>query len=231
MTLLLVAHGTREAAGAVEVTAIADAVRDRLGGEPVAVAYVDVLRPGIADVLAMLPVGPSPVVLVPAFLAAGYHVRVDVPREVAASGRSDVLVTSPLGPHPALVAAAYDRLRAAGWRRGDAVLLAAAGSSDPRARQEVRAAAALLERWVGHPVSVGFAASSQPLVADAVAAMRADGQRRIAAASWLLAPGLFHQAFAAAGADVVADPLGAHPKVVDLVARRYLTARCYRGAA
>lgn len=224
MTLVLVAHGTRDPAGVTEVAAIANAVRERLGDVHVAVAYADVLRPGITDMLATLPPGPGPVVLVPAFLASGYHVRVDVPREVAASGRDDVLVTRPLGPDPALVAAAHDRLRAAGWRRGDAVLLAAAGSNDPIARQDVSRAAARLEHWVGRPVSVGFAASSQPLVADAVAAMRAGGERRVVAASWLLAPGLFHQAFAGAGADVVADPLGAHPKVVDLVARRYLAA-------
>jgi sirohydrochlorin ferrochelatase len=50
-------------------------------------------------------------------------------------------------------------------------------------------------------------------------------------ASWLLAPGLFQRSLAEAGADVVAAPIGAHPRLVDLILRRYYDARCYRQAA
>jgi hypothetical protein len=56
-------------------------------------------------------------------------------------------------------------------------------------------------------------------VAPLVAGLRASGESRIAVASWLLAPGLFSARLTAAGADVVAAPLGAHPEVIDRLAQ------------
>jgi hypothetical protein len=136
-------------------------------------------------------------------------------RVLVVTGRRDVSVTAALGPHPLLVRAVGDRLRAAGWRCGDAVVLAAAGSSDPRAVADVRAAAAQLSGEVGARVRVGFVATGAPRVAPLVAGLRAAGKSRVAVASWLLAPGLFHRRLSSSGADVVAAPLGAHPAVID----------------
>jgi sirohydrochlorin ferrochelatase len=97
----------------------------------------------------------------------------------------------------------------------DAVVLAAAGSADPRAIADVQSAARLL----GAPA--GFIATSSPPVADVVRSLRArQGVGRVAIASWLLAPGFFHARLAGAGADIVAEPLGAHPAVADLIVRR-----------
>ncbi|MGH4021522.1 MAG: sirohydrochlorin chelatase, partial [Pseudonocardiaceae bacterium] len=96
MTSVVVAHGTRDSSGVAVARELAATAGSRL-------AFVDVLGPSLREVLASVR---GPVTVVPAFLAAGYHVRVDVPREVAASGRRDVTVTRPLGPHPAVVAAA-----------------------------------------------------------------------------------------------------------------------------
>jgi sirohydrochlorin ferrochelatase len=108
-----------------------------------------------------------------------------------------------------------DRLGAGGWRRGDAVVLAAAGSSDPRAVADVRAAACQLSGQVGRRVRVGFVATGAPRVESLVAGLRSAGESRVAVASWLLAPGLFHRRLGTAGADVVAAPMGVHPGVVD----------------
>jgi len=83
----------------------------------------------------------------------------------------------------------------------------------------VRAAAAALSGAVGRRVRVGFVATGAPRVAPLVTGLRAAGERRIAVASWLLAPGLFHRRLADAGADVVAAPLGVHPCVVDRLAQ------------
>ncbi|MDU0291005.1 sirohydrochlorin chelatase [Saccharothrix longispora] len=221
MTLVLVAHGTRDPAGAEVVEEIASLVRARLGGVPVRVAYADVRRPDVTSVLSSVR---GPAVVVPAFLAAGYHVRVDVPAQVEASGHPDVVVADPIGP--ALAPAVLARLHEAGYRPGDSVVLAAAGSSDARALADVRAVADALARRVG-PVAVGYAATASPRVPEVVA--RAPG--RVAVASWLLAPGLFHRAVAASGADVVAAPIGAHPRVVEAVLLRYYEARCFRGVA
>jgi sirohydrochlorin ferrochelatase len=212
VTVVVVAHGTRDPAGVAVARQLADVLRSRLFDRPVRLAFVDVLGPGVREVVAG---APGPVTVVPAFLSSGYHVRSDVPREVAATGRRDVTVSAALGPHPLLVGAMIDRLRAAGWRRGDAVVLAAAGSSDPRAVADVRAAACQLSGLVSSRVRVGFVATGAPRAAPLVAGLRATGECRVAVASWLLAPGLFHSKLASAGADVVAAPLGAHPEVVD----------------
>ena len=99
------------------------------------------------------------------------------------------------------------------------MLLAAAGSSDPRAVADVRVAAGQLSGAVGARVRVGFVATGAPRVAPLVAGLRAAGKPRVAVASWLLAPGLFHSRLVSAGADVVAAPLGAHPEVVDRLAQ------------
>jgi sirohydrochlorin ferrochelatase len=146
---------------------------------------------------------------------------VDLPGQILSSGRDDVLLTAPIGP--SVVPAAMDRLIAAGWRASDAVVLAAAGSSDPRARADVRRAAAVLSRLVRQPIVVGYLATGRPTVAEAVATARRSG-RRVAVASWLLAPGLFHQWLAHSGADVVSEPIGVHPLLVAQLVQRYLTA-------
>ncbi|MGH3943017.1 MAG: sirohydrochlorin chelatase [Pseudonocardiaceae bacterium] len=225
---VIAAHGTRDTAGVAVAQELVVALCDRLPGRQVLLAFVDVLGPGVREVLAA---APGPVTVVPAFLTSGYHVRTDVPREIAATGRRDVTVTAALGPDPLLVNALADRLRVAGWCRGDAVVLAAAGSSDPRAVADVRAAAAALSGTVGRRVRVGFIATGVPRVEPLVAGLRAAGERRIAVASWLLAPGLFHRRLASAGADVVAAPLGIHPGVIDRLAQLATAAEVWTDTA
>ncbi|CAM3110491.1 sirohydrochlorin chelatase [Skermania piniformis] len=221
MTTLLVAHGTRSAAGVAGISELAAAVSANSAG-PVQLAFVDVLGPHPTQVLAGL--GDHPVVLVPLFLSSGYHVRVDVPAAVTDSAHSRVTVTRALGPSPELARAMLDRLLGAGWRPGDAVVLAAAGTSDRHAQGDVRAAAAMLSALVGSRVRIAFAAPSRggggyPPVAEVVRQARIGG-RRVAVASYLLAEGLFQQRLRECGADVVAEPLGIHPAVVRLIARR-----------
>lgn len=228
MTLVLVAHGTRDPAGAATAARLTEAVAARMGGIPVQLAFADVREPGLTDVLAGLD-APAPIVVVPAFLAAGYHVRVDLPGQIGRSGRSDVLLSAPLGPAPAVVTAAVDRLREAGWRRSDTLVLAAAGSSDRRAVADVQRAAGLLARAVRRPVRVGYIATGRPTVDEVVATAGRSG-RRVAVASWLLAPGLFHRWLTRSGADIVSDPIGAHPLLADQLVRRYQTALARAGA-
>lgn len=219
--LLLVAHGTRAAAGAVVVDRIATLAAGLLRGVAVRACYADVRGPSPADVLGGLP---GPCVAVPMFLAAGYHVRVDVPAQLHAAGRTDVLLADALGPDPHLVDAAVQRLAAAGGRAGDAVVLAVAGSSERSAQADGALAARRLGRRLGGPVVPATIAAGGPRVPDVVAGLRAAGARRVAVASWLLAPGLFQRRLDEAGADVVAAPLADHPAVPALVAARYRTA-------
>jgi sirohydrochlorin ferrochelatase len=218
--LLLLAHGTGDAAGQATWERLVHAVGRALPDVEVRLAYADVVSPTIAEALGELA---GRVVVVPAFLAAGYHVRVDVPEQLAATGRTDVVVAEAFGPDPALVGVLLDRLEEAGSRPGDTVVLAAAGSRDPRAQEDLRTAAALLTARVGHDVPVGYIAGGEPRVASVVASTAPRGERVVLAA-WLLAPGAFHRWLGDAGAAVVAEPLGDHPDVVGVAVARYRAA-------
>ena len=167
---------------------------------------------------------PVSVTVVPAFLARGYHVRVDIPAHIADSGRYDVTVTPALGPDPQIVRVLVDRLLESGWRPGDAVVLAAAGSADRLAQRDLRLVATQLSAALGERVELAYtavtAATSEPSVVDAVAALRSSG-RRVIIASYLLADGLFQDRLHCAGADIVTKPLGTHPGTARLIASRF----------
>ncbi len=132
-------------------------------------------------------------------------------------------MAGPLGPDPLLTTALVSRLAQTGVPPGTPVVLAAAGSSDPAAAAEVTAQAGLLAADLAADVMVGFAAAGAPTVADAVARLRASTSGAVAVASYLLAPGQFHDRLALAGADWVTAPLGDHPAVAALVIDRYRT--------
>jgi sirohydrochlorin ferrochelatase len=215
---LLVAHGTRKADGVAMIAELAERVGANLGIR-VRTAFVDVLGPTPSDVLSALPDGPS--VVVPAFLAGGYHVRVDIPAFVEASGHPDVTVTAPLGPSPHIVRVLSDRLVESGWQSSDSVILAAAGTSDPLAQRDLNSTAAMLSAAIGVRVELAYAATGEPRVADAVAAVRSHGAARIVVASYLLADGLFQDRLRQSGADVVTEPLGTHQGVARLIASRF----------
>lgn len=212
--LILVAHGTRNPLGLDTITEIAAAVAEHVG--PVRTAFVDVLGPNPREVLADCA---APAIVVPAFLASGYHVNADLPARVSESGHPNVTITPALGPDSVLAQIMHGRLLEAGWTPGDAVVMAAAGSSDPAAGRELMQAAALLGELVGD-VHLGFVATGAPTVADVVGRLRRS-RRRVFIASYLLAPGVFHTKLGQCGAHAVTEPLGAHPDLVALLAQRF----------
>lgn len=224
MIPILVAHGTRRPEGVMMIGELAERVGALLA-QPVRVAFVDVLGPTPMELLAAEAGTGRPAIVVPAFLARGYHVGVDLPTHVAASGHPDVTMTPALGPDRGVTAVVATRLAESGWRPGDSVVLAAAGSSDPNARADLDRAARMLSELVGVRVEVAFAATGGPTVAEAVTAMRARGARRVVVASYLLADGLFQRRLHDAGADLVTEPLGAHPGIARIIADRFITAQ------
>ncbi len=224
MIPILVAHGTRRPEGVVMIGELAERVGAMLA-RPVRVAFVDVLGPNPTEILAAEADIGRPAIVVPAFLARGYHVGVDVPTHVLASGHPDVTMTPALGPDPRVAAVVAARLAESGWRTGDSVILAAAGSSDPTGRADLHTAARMLSRLLGSPVKLAFAASGGPGVPEAVAELRSRGATRVVVASYLLADGLFQRRLGDAGADVVTRPLGTHPAMARIVADRFITAR------
>jgi sirohydrochlorin ferrochelatase len=221
MSRVLVAHGTRKASGVALVGDLAQRVSAMLNAE-VRVAFVDVLGPTPTEVLRDVE---GPAVLVPAFLSRGYHVNADIPAHVAACGHRDVTVTEALGPSPQLARVLADRLIESGWRHDDSVVLAAAGTSEKAARSDLHKMAAWVSALTSSRVELAFAATGEPRVADAVAALRERGARRVVVASYLLSDGLFQDRLRVSGADVVTEPLGTHDGLVRLIASRFRRAR------
>jgi len=213
--LVCCSHGTASAAGRAAVSAIVAAAADALG-VPTRETYVDVQEPQVDEVIASIP---GAAVIVPLLLSPGFHTAVDIGR--AARSRPGVVATDTLGPHPLLAELLAERVHEAGLRAGDHVVLAAAGSSRPAAARSVEAVRDDLAARIGAPLTVGYAYGAAPTVADAVAAARAAGARRVIAASYVLAPGHFADLVAGAGADLTTPPLGADPRVVRIVAERY----------
>jgi sirohydrochlorin ferrochelatase len=219
MSLILAAHGTRRPGGVAMIGDLAANV-SALVERTVQVAFVDVLGPTPSEVLSS---AGRPAVVVPAFLARGYHVRTDLPAHVAASGHPNVTVTPALGPSREIAQIVAQQLVKSGWRPGDSVILAAAGTSDPRARADLRITAALVSALTRSSVDLGFAATGDPHVCEAVERARRRG-RRVVVASYLLADGLFQEVLRASGADIVTRPLGTHPGLARVIASRFQTA-------
>jgi sirohydrochlorin ferrochelatase len=225
--LVAVAHGSRDAAATRAVAALVDRVRRARPGLHAVGCYLDHAEPRLADALTAVD---GPAVVVPLLLTAAYHSRVDIPAQLGGSGavQADVL-----GPHPLLLGALERRLAEAGVAPGDpgtAVVLAAAGSTDPAA---IAAVQRLARDWSARgwwAVAPAFASAAAPTVGEAVAALRARGAPRVAVAAYLLSPGLFADRLAGSGADVVGAPLGPAAEVAALVLARYDAARAGLGA-
>ncbi len=226
-------------------------------------AFLDHCVPSLPDVLSSLAAegvaghrgtwgratpGIIEVTVVPLLLTAAYHAVTDIPAQVAAvSARLPQLrvrQADALGPHPLLLAALERRLAEAISRdmprERTSVVLAAAGSSDPRANAHIAALADQLQEAGGwRRVVPAYASAASPTPADAIRSLRDDsanqgptGSGQVVVATYLLAPGYFadkiREQARQAGAVAVSAPLGAAPEVADVIIDRYLDAACAR---
>lgn len=211
-------HGTADPGGQAAVRSVLDAVRAARPGLTVLETYVDVQHPQVGEVLDTLPRG-VPAVVVPLLLSGGYHLFHDIAE--AAARRPGTTVADALGPDDRLVALLRARVVEAGAQPGDAVVVAGAGSSDVRAVADVTDVAARFAAVWDGPVSVGFGSMATPGVPDAVDAARASGADRVVVASYLLAPGYFHDRLTRAGADAVSAPLAPADGIAQVVLDRF----------
>ncbi len=176
------------------------------------------------------------VVALPLLLTDAYHSKTDIPSVLRAAAASrpglQIRYGQPLGPHPLLISAMERHLARAGVPIGDpgtAVVLAAAGSTDPAATAVI---SRLAKDWRGlrgwSDVVPAFASAAPPSPAAAVAALRRSGAANVVVASYLLAPGVFadkvRETSLAAGATAVSDVLAPAPELADLVLLRYAAA-------
>jgi sirohydrochlorin ferrochelatase len=226
--LVLASHGTSSPLGQAAVAQLVAGVADALPGVRVLGCHVDVQAPDVATTLAGI-ADDSAAIVVPLLLSAGFHVYVDLAEAVAdARLRIPAAVTHALGPDVRLAALLARRLDEAGLTPVDSVVLAAAGSTDPRAVADCGRMRRLLSAEIGNPVSLGFVSAAQPELRASIRAARREllPGGRVIVANYLLAPGHFSDRVAAAGGDRTTRPLldgaGAPPtELVELVVDRY----------
>ena len=209
-TLVTVAHGTRKDGGNEVARELTAAAGERLGTTAIA-SYVELSEPLFADVMTR---AEQPAVVVPLLLSTGFHMRSDLP-EQAALASVPVALGRQLGPDPLLAQAQVERLVEAGARRGQRVVLVAAGSSDEAATCDQMCAVAHLARAWDGKVELATLSGHGARPADVI-------RPGDAVSPYLLSPGFFHDRLRReAPADVVvADVMGAHRAVVDLIVAR-----------
>jgi sirohydrochlorin ferrochelatase len=238
--LVAVAHGSADPRAAAAIGRLMPLIASRAAARGLAVpdlrvAYLGHAAPSVPQVMGSIDPG-APVTVLPLLLTAAYHSKTDIPRVLARAVTRPGRVTygDPLGPHPLLLRALERRLAeaepvvpAALEHPGrTAVVLAAAGSSDPEANATIARLAARWQaraRWLA--VRAAYASAAGPDPATAVAGLLAAGARRVLVATYLLAPGFFadriRDTALAAGATAVSPALGASADLADVVIDRY----------
>lgn len=232
--LVALAHGSRDKRSAATIKDLVAEVRALRPDLKIEAAFLELSRPSFGTVVdRLVKAGHDEIVVVPLLLSDAYHAKVDVPQAVAEQQARheglQIRATSILGMEASFLEILDLRLRAAlkeaRVRELDALVLAAAGSSDPLANQAV---ARLARVWGSHhklPVKAAYASATPPATGEAVRAFRAEGRRHIAVASMFLAPGFLPDRAAElaleAGAVAVSDPLGAHPELARTILARY----------
>ncbi|MET9882911.1 sirohydrochlorin chelatase [Streptomyces sp. NPDC006430] len=232
--LLVIAHGSRDPRHAATVQALTRRARALRPGVRVETAYLDFNAPRVDQVLSALHAeGVRDVVALPLLLTRAFHAKADVPAVLAEStirlpGLS-IRLAEVLGPSPLLTQALERRLWEAGLTPADrastGVVLASAGSSDPEAIAVIAEIAREWRHTGWCAVRPAFASAALPRTEDAARALRAEGVRRVAVAPYVIAPGRLPDRIAAgadaAGADVVAEVLGAAPELARLLLHRF----------
>lgn len=210
--IVLAAHGTRHAPGNAVAADLAALVAAR-SGRPARAAYLELAAPLLDDVLASAPDG---AVVVPLLLSGGVHLRHDLPHAVAqADGRARLAAA--LGPDRRLARVQAARLDAVGARRGEPVVLLAAGSTDPCVDADLARAAELLAQEWDAPVAVASLSGRGPRLAEVA-------RPGMPVATYLLAEGHFARRARAearaVGAGPVTQVLGPDPLVAELALAR-----------
>lgn len=232
--LVALAHGSRDPRSAQTITALVDEVRAQRPDLRIEPAFLDLCKPSFPGVVdRLVRAGYDEIVVVPLLLTEAYHAKVDVPNAIAEAIARHVglriRATGVLGLEPVFLEVLDRRLRAAlsdaRVRELDALVLAAAGSSDQLANQAVTRLARLWGTRHRLPTVAAFASAAPPATGEAVRAFRAEGRRHIAVGSMFLAPGTLpdraRELALEAGAVAVSLPLGADPEVARTVLARY----------
>lgn len=237
--LLLIAHGTRDPGGAVEMDRLLEHLRTRLHA-PIGAAWLeDFAEPdAVTAAEQLVAAGATHVVTLPLLVLGAGHAKTDVPEQVVAIRERfpQTVVTHGriLGLHHRLFDLAHVRIDAAapdGDRNDEVLLLTGSGSSDPDANGDLAKAARVLAERTGHRwCEIAYAGVTWPRADALFARMHRAGARRVVRFSWSLLAGVLERrvddwADEAAGHDGLqirdAGRFGPDPMVADAVVDRY----------
>lgn len=216
--LLLVGHGTRNAAGIACVEALRNLVAERLAEVVVRHAFLELheqtVQRGVAE---LLEEGVASAAAAPLLLFSAGHAKSDIPREIAAAalGRIEFQQADALGCHQALVELSQRRFLETVdglppvAASESCLLLVGRGSYDAQATAQMHRFAELRrQQLAGQTVEVAFIAMAQPAVQDTARELASRGFRRIVVQPHLLFPGELLDNLAALVADQQADEAG-----------------------
>ncbi|HVL99132.1 MAG TPA: sirohydrochlorin chelatase [Egibacteraceae bacterium] len=240
--LLLIAHGTRNPRGPVEMDELVGLLGRRLD-TPVASAWLehDLIEPDPVTAAGRLVAdGARAIVTLPFLVLGAGHAKTDVPGSVAAIHDSHPGVAlrhgRVLGLHPSLFALARERVASARpWPEppggGEALLVTGAGSSDPDANGDLAKATRFLAETTGHRwAENAYAGVTWPTADVALHRIAAAGGRRVVRFSWSLLAGVLEErvdrwaaeAAKRTGIEIVdAGRFGPAREVAEAVADRY----------
>ena len=108
--IVLFAHGSRDRAWSKPFEALASSIKARAPDAEVVIAFLETMEPSLEDAVRVLTrKGVSLIRVVPVFLAAGSHVREDLPKLLARVRQShpgvDISADPPIGEEHAVIEA------------------------------------------------------------------------------------------------------------------------------
>jgi len=232
--LLLVAHGSRSAAGQTEMQSLAQSVATMTPSIPVELGFLELADPPASVALdRLVAAGATRIGVVPLMLFSAGHSKSDVPAVVlhARDCHPDVVIRygRPLGVDHSLVLLARQRVQAVDGD-GLPLVVLGRGTSDPEANADGYKASRLLAEATGAPVVVtGYSGVTWPTVPEALDQLRRVDPSRIVAFAWFMATGVliermrddFAQFTAATGIEVLdAGYFGPAPELAAIVLDR-----------
>ncbi len=244
--VLLVGHGSREQPGNAEFLAFCEMARPHLGPERIETCFIELAEPLVPESLdRCVALGARRVTMLPVILLAAGHVKVELPHELdearARHPNVEFFYGRHIGLDPLVIDVVNQRLAAVeaetAWPGDEtAVLVVGRGSSDPDANSELYKLARLLWESRRYPwVEACFIGVTGPSLPEGLARCRALGARRIVVVPYFLFTGVLipriqrvtgESGAAHAGIEIrIADHIGSHPKLIQVLQARKVEAR------
>ena len=221
--VILLGHGSPDARAGIGAAALAGRVADLLPDDEIRLAFLDNTAPTLTEA-ALTVAAHADVTVVPVFLSRAYHVKVDVPAEVAKASAAisrQIVITEPIGPDPLLLEVLDRQLPP-----GAPIVLATAGTSDTEAQSAFDALARGWSARRGTAVVVAYASQTQPDIPSAITLVETASDSRAAVARFLLFDGVFPDRIKAdAGDRAITSVLGDEPLLAEIIAERVLATR------